>query len=94
MEEAESRYFAIRAWWLSLGTAFKDAIQDLNLWLAFWYFQYQKWGGFMQMVSLSYLAHLVIKKSCMDAHLDSKLFFFLSFQELSLEEMANMPSCN
>jgi hypothetical protein len=33
-------------------------------------------------------------KSCTDAHLDSKLFFFLSIQGLSLEEMADMPSCN
>jgi hypothetical protein len=33
-------------------------------------------------------------KSCTGAHLDSKLFFFLSIQGLSLEEMADMPSCN
>ena len=46
------------------------------------------------MVSLSYLAHLVIRKSCTYTHLYSKFFFFLLFQELSLEEMANMPSCN
>jgi hypothetical protein len=61
MDEAESRYLAIRAWWLSSGAASKDAIQDLNLWLAFWHFRYRQWGGFMQMVSLSSLAHLVIQ---------------------------------
>jgi hypothetical protein len=34
-------------------------------------------------------------KSCMDAYLDSKLYFiFLSIHGLSLEEMADMPSCN
>jgi hypothetical protein len=38
MDEVESRYLAIRAWWLSLGAASEDAIRDLNLWLAFWHF--------------------------------------------------------
>jgi hypothetical protein len=34
-------------------------------------------------------------KSCTVAYPDSKLYFFsLSIQELSLEEMADMPSCN
>jgi hypothetical protein len=60
MEEAESRYLAIRAWWLSLGAASEDAIRDLKLWLAFWYFRYRKWGGFMQMVSSSSFAYFVI----------------------------------
>jgi hypothetical protein len=60
MEEAESKYLAIRAWWLSSGAASEDAMRDLNLWLAFWYFRYRQWGGFMQMVSLASLAHIVI----------------------------------
>ena len=30
MDEAEARYLAIRAWWLSSGAASKDAIRDLN----------------------------------------------------------------
>ena len=47
MVEAESRYFAIWAWWLFLEAIFEDAIQDLNLWLAFWHFRYYQWGGFM-----------------------------------------------
>jgi hypothetical protein len=38
MDEAESIYLAIRAWWLSSGAASEDAIGDLNLWLAFWHF--------------------------------------------------------
>jgi hypothetical protein len=38
MDEAESRYLAIHAWWLSSGAASEDAIRDLNLWLAFWHF--------------------------------------------------------
>jgi hypothetical protein len=33
--------------------------------------------------------------SCMDAYLESKLYFvFLSIQGLSLEKMVDMPSCN
>jgi hypothetical protein len=50
MEEAETRYLAIRAWWLSSGAASEDAIRELDLWLAFWHFRYRQWGGFMQMV--------------------------------------------
>jgi hypothetical protein len=57
MDEAESRYLVIRAWWLSSGAASEDAIRDLNLWLAFWHFQYRQWGGCMQMVSPSSLAY-------------------------------------
>jgi hypothetical protein len=38
MDEAETRYLAIRAWWLSSGADSEDAIRDLNLWLAFWHF--------------------------------------------------------
>jgi hypothetical protein len=38
MDEAKSRYLAIRAWWLSSGAASEDVIRDLNLWLAFWHF--------------------------------------------------------
>jgi hypothetical protein len=60
MEEVESRYLAIRAWWLSLGAVFEDAIRDLNLWLAFWHFGYRQWGGFIQMVSPSSFVYFVI----------------------------------
>ena len=35
MEEAESLYHIIRAWWLSSGTPTKDNIRPLNDWLAF-----------------------------------------------------------
>jgi hypothetical protein len=31
MDEAESRYLAIRAWWLSSRATSEDAIRDLNL---------------------------------------------------------------
>jgi hypothetical protein len=95
MDEAETRYLAIRAWWLSLRAASEDAIRDPNLWLAFWHFRYRQWSGFMQMVSLSSLAYLVIQ-SHIRLHnwtLNYIIIFFL-FQGLSLEEMANMPSCN
>jgi hypothetical protein len=95
MDEAELRYLAIWAWWLSLGAASEDAIRDLNLWLAFWHFRYCQWGGCMQMVSPSSLAYLVIQ-SHIRLHnwtLNSILISLL-FQGLSLEEMADMPSCN
>jgi hypothetical protein len=95
MDEAESRYLAIRAWWLSSGAASEDAIRDLNLWLAFWHFQYRQWGGYMQMVSPSSLAYLVIQSHIRFHNwtLNCNLIFLL-FQGLSLEEMADMPSCN
>jgi hypothetical protein len=51
MEEAETRYLAIRSWWLSSGAATEDALHHLDHWLAFWHFRYRQWGGFMQMVS-------------------------------------------
>jgi hypothetical protein len=95
MDEAKSRYLAIRAWWLSLGAASEDAIRDLNLWLAFWHFRYRQWSGCMQIISLSSLAYLVIQ-----SHIQlynwtlNSILISLLFQGLSLEEMADIPSCN
>ena len=51
MEEAETRYLAIRAWWTSSGAATVDGYSHLQLWLAFWHFRYRQWGGFMVLVS-------------------------------------------
>jgi hypothetical protein len=42
MDEVDSRYLAIWAWWLSSGAASEDAIRDLILWLAFWHFRYRQ----------------------------------------------------
>jgi hypothetical protein len=50
-EQSESRYLAIRAWWLSSGAVSEEGIRDLDTWLAFWHFRYRQWGGFMQLVS-------------------------------------------
>jgi hypothetical protein len=50
-EQSESRYLAIRAWWLSSRAASEEGIRDLDTWLAFWHFWYRQWGGFMQLVS-------------------------------------------
>jgi hypothetical protein len=95
MDEAESRYLAIWAWWLSSGVASEDAIRDLNLWLTFWHFRYCQWGGFMQMVSLSSLAYLVIQSHIWLYNWTlNYILISLLFQGLSLEEMADMPSCN
>lgn len=50
MDEAETRYLAIRSWWLSSGAADEEALHHLDHWLAFWHFRYRQWGGFMQMI--------------------------------------------
>lgn len=52
MDEAETRYLAIRSWWVS-----SEAVTDSNLpamesWLAWWHFRYRQWGGFMDLVSV------------------------------------------
>jgi hypothetical protein len=95
MDEAESRYLAIQAWWLSSRAASEDAIRDLNLWLAFWHFRYHQWGGCMQMVSPSSLAYLVIQSHMRVYNWTlNSILISLLFQGLSLEEMVDMPSCN
>jgi hypothetical protein len=52
MAEAETKFLAIRAWWMSSGAATKQVLPCLELWLAFWHFYYRQWGGFMELVSL------------------------------------------
>jgi hypothetical protein len=49
-DESETRYRAIRAWWLSSGATTIEGLNRLELWLAFWHFRYRQWGGFMQLV--------------------------------------------
>ena len=53
LEEAESRYLQIKAWWYSSGAASEESLRELELWLAFWHFRYRQWGGFMETVSHS-----------------------------------------
>jgi hypothetical protein len=50
--EAETKFLAIRAWWISSGAATKQALPRLELWMAFWHFRYRQWGGFMELISL------------------------------------------
>jgi hypothetical protein len=50
MEEAETLYQAIRAWWATSGAVSESALSHLELWLAFWHFRYRQWGGFMTKV--------------------------------------------
>ena len=52
LDEAESRYLQIKAWWYSSGAASEESLRELELWLAFWHFRYRQWGGFMETVSL------------------------------------------
>jgi hypothetical protein len=40
--ESETRYLAIRAWWLSSGATTEQGLSRLELWLAFWYFCYHQ----------------------------------------------------
>jgi hypothetical protein len=39
--DSETRYLAIRAWWLSSGTTTTQSLSRLELWLAFWHFRYR-----------------------------------------------------
>jgi hypothetical protein len=48
----ETRYLAIRAWWLSSGATSDGGLSRLELWLVSWHFRYRQWDGFMQLVSL------------------------------------------
>ena len=50
MDEAEARYLAIKAWWVSSNCTSDDGFRHLDLWLAFWHFRYRQWGGFMELV--------------------------------------------
>ena len=50
--QAETKFLAIRAWWMSSGAATEQGLPRLELWLAFWHFRYRQWGGFMELVSL------------------------------------------
>ena len=51
MEDAEVRYFAIKAWWLSSRATTTEGLQRLELWLSFWHFRWRQWGGFMKSIS-------------------------------------------
>ena len=52
MNEAETRYLAIRAWWSLSEATSEIGLKHLELWLAFWHFRYRQWGGFMELVSI------------------------------------------
>ena len=50
MDEAEARYLAIKARWMSSNCTSDDCFRHLDLWLAFWHFRYRQWGDFMELV--------------------------------------------
>jgi hypothetical protein len=52
MQEAETRYLAIKAWWASSNCTSEDGFKHLQLLLTFWHFRYLQWGGFMKLVRL------------------------------------------
>ena len=51
MDEVETRYLAIRAWWSSSEATLETELKHLELCLAFWHFCYRQWGGFLKLVS-------------------------------------------
>jgi hypothetical protein len=58
MAEAETKFLAIRAWWMSSGAATEKGLSDLETWLSFWQYRYRQWGGFMELVSKPYRFNL------------------------------------
>jgi len=54
-DEAETRYLAIRAWWSSSNATSENGLYHLGLWLSYWHHRYRQWGGFMELVSTSFL---------------------------------------
>lgn len=91
-EDADSKYLAIRAWWLSSRATFEIRLRRLDLLLAFWHFRYCLWRGFMQLVSLRFL-------SCHPTALSfvwvsNPQLLFCVYQDLSEDELAEMSSCN
>jgi hypothetical protein len=42
MDEAESMYHGLRAWWVSAGAVTERALNKLELWLAFWHYRYRQ----------------------------------------------------
>ena len=102
MAEAETKYLAIRAWWLSSGAASEEGLPRLELWLAFWHFRYRQWGGFMQLVNpLTTHSFLSCQFFFACTILFSSLYVTLPYlkficpcQDLSADALAEMPSCN
>jgi hypothetical protein len=58
IQEAETRYLAIKAWWASSNCTSEDGLKHLKLWLAFWHFRYLQWGGFMELVHNLYVSFM------------------------------------
>ena len=59
MDEAESLYHGLRAWWVSAGAVTEKALNKLELWLAFWHYRYRQWGGFMTGVCFPNTFHFI-----------------------------------
>ena len=51
IDDAETKYYVIRFWWLSSGAASEKDILGLSKWLDFQHFRYRQWGGHMLFVS-------------------------------------------
>jgi hypothetical protein len=75
--ESETRYLAIRAWWLSSGATTEQGLSRLELWLAFWHFRYSQWGGFKQLVSLLFFMSLHMTLSTLWGFIDSSFLHLI-----------------
>ena len=58
MDDAKTKYYVIRSWWLLSGAATKEGILGLLEWLEFCHFRYRQWGGYMLHSNLYYLISL------------------------------------
>ncbi len=92
LEEVDLQYASIWSWCYSLGTTNKGTIHKLNNQISFWHFCVRQWGGFMLDVSSSkvlystFIFHL--------SFLNSNFIPFMCLQKFSLEEEADMSTCN
>lgn len=71
----------------------KDGLRHLNLWLGFSHFRYRLRGGFMQLVSSQSLMCIFLFKCSTPSFVsNSKTSLFLQFQDVSKNELVEMPS--
>ena len=64
-EDSETRYLAIKAWWLSSGACSSEGLKRLELWLAFWHFRCHQCSGVTELVSpLHPLSNYLLVSDC------------------------------
>ena len=94
MDEAKTRYLAIKAWWSSFGATLENGLRHLELWLAFWHFRYRSWGGFMELISTHHSPIPLFSLCFLYNGIYWLYIFSLQNKFLTTDELAEMPSCN